>query len=115
MREVWRRIEAVLQATAPDLRAALAPGASAQATASAANRLGIALPDDVCESYALHDGSGEAGILPQNTYGTRTIGVPLLSLHEVIRDWQMWLDSLNRGSFDPARAAPEGPIRAHWW
>jgi cell wall assembly regulator SMI1 len=116
MRDVWLRIEAVLRATAPDLYADLAKAApaTAQAIAAAEDRIGFALPEDVRASYAVHDGSGEACILPQS-YGHGCMnGVALLSLDEVVRDTQMW-----RGfRFDESnhsRARPDGPIRRNWW
>ena len=113
MRKSWQRIEAILRRTAPNLRAALPRGASPAALASAEKQLGFTLPDDIRASYAIHDGSGGADILPQSAY-SEVIGVAHLPLNEVTRDWQMWLESHERG-FDDSRAHPKGPIKAKWW
>jgi cell wall assembly regulator SMI1 len=114
MRDVWLRIEAVLRASAPDLYAALAKAAPAQAIAAVEDRIGLTVPEDVRASYAVHDGSGEACILPQ-IYGPQWMnGVALLALDEVVRDAQMWrafrFDETNH-----SRARPDGPIRRNWW
>lgn len=114
VRSAWVRIEAVLCASVPDLFAALPAGASSEAIADAEQQLGIELPADVRASYSIHDGSGGeidgAGIVPSEYYSV--MGVPLLSLDEVVRTWQMWQEwrrdataSNDRG--DP----PEGPVR----
>ena len=111
MRDVWDRIEAVLRTTAPEILAALPAGASLQATAAAEAHLGFALPADVRESYAVHDGSGDADLLPHRA--SHLIGVPLLSLNEAVRTRQMWLEFLDRGPF--GQPSPAGPIRRTWW
>ncbi|WP_439631840.1 TIGR02996 domain-containing protein [Gemmata sp.] len=115
-RSAWTRIEAVLRATAPDLLAALPAGASPEAIAAAERRLGVELPADVRESYAVHDGSGGvdhgAGIIPTEYYGF--MGVALHSLDEMVREWQMWQEWRGgqpvepRSSFLPL----EGPVKA---
>jgi cell wall assembly regulator SMI1 len=111
--EVWSRVEGVLRATAPDRLAALPAGASPEAIAAVEGRLGLALPDDVRDSYAVHNGSGGADVLAHRTMGL--IDVPLLSLDEVVRDRRMWLASRRPPGFDDGRAGPEGPIQAVWW
>jgi cell wall assembly regulator SMI1 len=116
VRDVWLRIEAVLQAAAPDLYAALAKvaPATAQAIAAAEDRISLSLPEDVRASYALHDGSGAACILPQS-YGPLWMnGVALLSLDEVVRDAQMWRE-FRFDESNHSRARPDGPIRRTWW
>lgn len=113
MRRVWARIEAVLRVAAPDQLAALPGGASLDAIAAAEARLGFALPADVRESYAVHDGSGDTDVLPHRIMGL--IQVPLLSLAEAVRDREMWLGWWDGGSFDHSVADPRGPIRAQWW
>ena len=109
MREVWARIEAVLRATAPDRFAALATGATPEAIKAAETRLGVTLPPDVRESYAVHDGSGEVDIVPYEIYGL--IAVPLHSLAEIVREWQMWQEWRRDGTYHRP-ASPEGPVKA---
>jgi cell wall assembly regulator SMI1 len=116
MRDVWLRIEGVLQAAAPDLYAALTKAAPAPAPAIAAaeDRIGLLLPEDVRASYAVHDGSGEACILPQRNGSRWMNGVALLSLDEVVRDAQMWR-AFRFDESNHSRARPDGPIRRTWW
>lgn len=114
MRDVWLRIEAVLRVAAPDLYASLAHPASAQAVEASETRIGVSFPADVRASYAIHDGSGGACILPQSAYGSWVTGVPLLSLDEVVRDTQMWRE-FRFDEVDHRRARPDGPIRQNWW
>jgi cell wall assembly regulator SMI1 len=113
VRDVWGRIEAVLRATAPELHARLAPGAAAEDLAAAQSALGWELPDDLRESYTIHDGSGEASVVPHDwRWGT---GCPLLSLADAVRDRHMWVSWLDGGSFEGRAASPRGPIRPVWW
>ena len=109
MREVWARIEAVLRAIAPDQFAALAAGATFEAIQAAETRLGVALPPDICESYATHDGSGEIDVLPCELYGL--IAVPLHSLDEMVLEWQMWQEWRRDGT-NHRPTPPDGRVKA---
>jgi len=99
----------VLRATAPDQLAALIAGATPEAIQAAETRLGVAFPPDVRESYAVHNGSGEINFLPSELYGV--IGVPLYSLDEMVREWQMWQEWGRDGNYHNP-ASPEGPVKA---
>jgi cell wall assembly regulator SMI1 len=115
LREVWARIEAVLRATAPDLLAALPAGATPEAIRAAETRLGATLPPDVCESYAVRNGSGEIGIVPcEPDYGV--MGIPLHSLDEMVREWEMWQEWGQKRHGDGPALRPDpppvGPIKA---
>lgn len=109
MRKVWARIESALRATAPDQFGALAAGATPASIQAAETRLGVALPPDVRESYAVHDGSGEIGLLPIMLYGL--IAAPLHSLDEMVREWETWQEWRRDGT-GHASAPPAGPIKA---
>ena len=116
VREAWARIEAVLRATAPELLAALPCGATPDTIDAAEARLGVTLPPDVRESYAVHDGSGETDILPCEVYGL--IALPLYSLADMVREWQMWQE-WGRDGVRPCHDSPKGPVKAdrynpHW-
>ena len=113
MIEIWQRIEAVLRATAPEL-CDLSDGASVGEIAAVEARLGFALPTDIRESYAVHNGSGGACILPQY-YADQVNGVNLLSLEEAECDRGIWIDLLDGGAFEGNEARPEGPVKAEWW
>jgi cell wall assembly regulator SMI1 len=114
MLEIWRRIETSLGASAPDLLARLPDGASAASIDAIEKLLGFELPADVRESYLVHDGSGGAGILPQDDYG-RVNGVEAFSLKEAFDERAMWVKLLNMGEFKGNRANPKGPIKEGWW
>jgi cell wall assembly regulator SMI1 len=114
MRDIWQRIKAALRTSAPDLLARLPDGASADDIAAIEARLGFTLPDEVRESYALHDGSGEAEILPQWSYG-RVNGVSLLPLDRVASEREIWVELLDDGDFEGNEATPDGPVKRDWW
>ena len=56
MQELWERIERWLATNAPELHAALQPGASEAEINDAEAALGISFPADVRASFAIHDG-----------------------------------------------------------
>jgi cell wall assembly regulator SMI1 len=105
MEDLWRRIESWLAAHAPPLRACLAPGASSGAIERAEGNLQVRLPDDVRDSYSIHDGSGFGGLLP----------FPLLSLSRVVQEWSNWRELLLKGTFGDAESTPQGSIKTDWW
>lgn len=111
MQEIWARIEAVLRVTEPELLATLAAGATHEAIQEAEARLGVALPPDVCESYSIHNGSGEFGLLPSEYYAAVSVPLePLHSLDEIVREWQMWQEWSQKYSSDES-VSSEGPIK----
>src|SRR4051812_14658163 len=54
--ESWRRIEAWLDEHLPDVRATLRPGVTEKDLAKFEKLVGRTLPDDVRESWRIHDG-----------------------------------------------------------
>lgn len=114
MDDLWRRIESAFARLAPELLMQLPAGASADAIATAEERIGIALPDDVRATFARHDGSGEAELFLQNAYEMRPIGVALHSLEDMACDWERW-HGYECGRADYDRDRPDGPIRRKWW
>jgi cell wall assembly regulator SMI1 len=84
MKAVWDRIHAWLDENAPPGYGHLRPGASAKAIRAAEKAMGLTLPDDVKESYGIHDGQGnEPGLLGGE-------GWCLLSLREMVKSWRQW-------------------------
>jgi cell wall assembly regulator SMI1 len=56
MREIWDMIEGWLALNTPWIQASLAPGATQDEIQTAEASLGLALPEDVRQSYRLHNG-----------------------------------------------------------
>jgi cell wall assembly regulator SMI1 len=83
MNELWERITAWFAANAslePYLFS-LADGATEQEISATETVLGIPFPDDVRESYLLHNGSNRTGVFES--------GRNLFSLDAIIRGWQI--------------------------
>ena len=96
----WSRIEAWMDAHAPEARAALRPGASDEAIREAEEALGLELPASFRRSIARHDGQHwrwpslvEFGIL--------------LPLHDVVEEQR----SLEQASAESQADADQG----NWW
>jgi len=109
-RNSWQRIEQWLQANAPDIGADLAPGASDATLAAAAAAFGAALPDEMADSYRIHDGA-RGGAAP--LFGDWR----LLTLANAIKAWKQ----ITRDNEDLDDAADEvedvaaPQIGPAWW
>lgn len=106
MRDLWDRIERLLQTHNPRLLAKLAPGADEASLDALEAKVGVTLPDDFRASYRIHNGSGEWPIEP---YGE------LLSLAGIAEKWDFWRAMSEGDGFEGMEAFPEGPIRTDAW
>ena len=104
--ENWQEVERWLSAHAPKVLASLPKGASAKALAEAEKVLGLALPQDLRESLAVHDGSAETFAF----YGPNDIllGKPL-SAKEVVASWCS-LEFLAGGRSESFKG-----VKRFWW
>src|SRR5262249_40784079 len=59
--------------------------------------MGLALPEDVRESYRAHNGTNHAGFFPAGLRGV------LLSLHDMVRAWRMWKRFVERDTLGGRR------------
>jgi cell wall assembly regulator SMI1 len=108
MREIWDKIESQLRRTAPDLLRSLNPGASAASIDAAEKSLGITFPQDVRESYLIHDGQTDDA---PNLFDTWS----LLSLDAIVREWKVWKQLTDSGEFKKARSGPGAHHASDWW
>lgn len=108
MKQTWDRIEAWLKSNAPDLLRGLNPPAKVSAFAQLQELLGLQLPDDVRESYLIHDGQ------PETTGGLINATI-LLSLEEIGRQWSIWKELLDDGTFSDAHSQSPDGVKSDWW
>jgi cell wall assembly regulator SMI1 len=109
MRDIWRRIDTHFAASIPDILERLGPladGASEDEIARLEGTMGIRLPEDVRQSYAIHDGTGGRDLY--TAYG-------LSDLEEIARNWT-GMRGLSEGvEFEGRNPRPNGPIKIQWW
>lgn len=86
--------------------AKLPKGASEAAIQRAEKALGVALPDDFRASYKRHDGGGSEYILE---------GREFLSLEGIVRQWRIWKDLYDSGTFEDTNSEPARGVKDDWW
>lgn len=106
----WKRIGKWLQENAPAWKP-LKKGATAKQLEAAQAALGLELPEDVRESYRVHNGSDEAGFFPSN----EAAGYYLMTLSEAVQDWKRWKSLAEAGEFERVRPKADKGIRGDWW
>ncbi|MFD0403329.1 SMI1/KNR4 family protein [Kitasatospora sp. NPDC127121] len=100
MQQLWARIEAALERIAPEVAAAMPPGATDGQIRAAEAAMGVQLPPDVRESYRCHDG------LPGVLIGLHTALHPLDAM---VDDWRE--RSVDAGDPPWDERAEDGVIR----
>jgi cell wall assembly regulator SMI1 len=109
MDELWQRIAAWFAIHAPPdpYFFSLAPGATAASLEAKEVVLGFRLPEDVRESYLVHDGNNDTAV-----FGNQIV----LSLQEIVRNWQIGCKGLEM-NLSQGLKPPElvGPIKDTWW
>jgi len=103
--EYWADIERWLLIHAPAAIPLLPPGASATVMDAAENRLGFALPYEVRDFLAVHDGSGGLWLHDRGEF---------MSLDSILSSWNLDFDLWGDGNNDEW-ANPHGPIKKHWF
>lgn len=107
MKALWNRIEAWLAAHVPGGAGNLNPGATDTEIAATERFLGVAFPDDVRESFRIHDGQADGPWL--------LWGDDLLSLQRVRDEWTVWKSLLDAGKFRDFRGDTGGHVVPDWW
>jgi cell wall assembly regulator SMI1 len=109
MKDIWRRIDDKLAALIPDVLEDLGPladGATEERIAHLEGLIGVRLPEDVRESYAIHDGTGGRDLYA--TYG-------LADLESMGCFWEQLRELSKDADFMGRIPKAKGPIREQWW
>src|SRR5262249_39455642 len=106
--ESWKLIKKWLKENAADWKA-LNKGATAKQLERAEHDLGFRLPEELRESYLLHNGGGQIFPNPDD------ISFYLMPLNEVIQDWKAQKQLREAGDFDDSKATSAKGIRQEWW
>jgi cell wall assembly regulator SMI1 len=107
MHDVWKRIEAWLDAHVPSGAGILHAGAAEEEIAATERFLGVLLPDDLRASLRLHNGQYSGPWLIE--------GWELLSLDRIREEWTAWKDLLDEGAFRDFRSDSDGRVVQDWW
>jgi cell wall assembly regulator SMI1 len=109
--DIWNRIIAWFAANIPAEHFTFSDGASEEEISAAEARMRVHLPDDVRESYLLHNGTDNRPLF--ECYS-------LASLAEIIVDWRLSETVLEQEelglypSYPPPRD-PQGPVKRVMW
>ncbi|GAB3639061.1 hypothetical protein GCM10027422_46520 [Hymenobacter arcticus] len=108
MLSIWKRFEAWLAVSAPQLLTELNAGATDAELGELATTLGTELPADFLAFYRIHNG--------QKTEASGLFdGEELLSVPRMLDEWTIWNDLLKGGDFEGAASMPDAGVRADWW
>ncbi len=102
----WRRIEAWLAHNSPQVLAALRPPAAQEQIAHLESATGLKLSQDVRQSFLIHDGSSDFGLISGNE---------LLSLQHAAGEWEFWVDFVESGQADGWATEPDAGVREGWF
>jgi cell wall assembly regulator SMI1 len=103
--DYWSHIEWWLSAKAPSAVPLLPPGAAVAAFAQAEETLGYAMPNELKEFLAVHDGSGNLWLHDHGEF---------MSLDRMLAAWDQEFDLWGDGNNDEW-ATPQGPIKKKWF
>ncbi len=105
---IWKQIEAWLQANAPEVLAKLLPGATPKDIEAAEHALKTKFPAEMTPSYLIHDG--------QDDFAAPVMGEwELLSLQNMEKAWKTNSQLLETGGLGKNRGDPVGPVRPVFW
>jgi cell wall assembly regulator SMI1 len=106
--DIWQRIDKWLGINATEVLHMLQPGASEAEIRETEEFLSVEFPDDVKDSYLIHNGQSSSNIGIIN-------GLEFLSLRRIREEWTNWKDLSDSGDFEGWESEPEKQIRADWW
>jgi cell wall assembly regulator SMI1 len=93
MKELWERLERWLMDNYPELHDSLNDGATEDMIFDAEEKIGIRFPNDFVESIKIHNGQ------KYDFYPGLIGGHQLLCLNDIVAEWQMWTNELDKGAF----------------
>ncbi len=108
MKQLWEKLEAILQDSDPEVLADLAPPATDEEIATLEQALGVILPADFVAFMKIHNGQRgmSHGLFDEWEF---------LSTSRILQEWCVWKDLLDGGDFDGAESCPQSGIRPEWW
>ncbi|RBP45350.1 cell wall assembly regulator SMI1 [Roseimicrobium gellanilyticum] len=107
MKALWLRIDKWLAEHAPEVLEGLNPPATLEQIRAAEKCLGCVFPQDVVDSFLVHDGARPGCGLWS--------GWDLLSLEGVVREWECWKELVNGGAFHQKKSVSDGDITDSWY
>lgn len=111
MKEQWQKIELWLGANVAGVLETLLPGATLPEIQRAEEILGVTLPDEMREAYAIHKGQA----LDQATAGYGLVaGHELLRLSHITAAWRGYKQQYDEGTFDVMPEPAEG-VKDDFW
>jgi cell wall assembly regulator SMI1 len=105
MRDIWSRIEKWFSLNAPGT--SFQPGASESEISGTEKVLHTSFPEELRESYRIHNGTDFDSSFFENRY--------LLNLVNVIAHWEGMCEFKKQGLFQDSLANPDDKIRRVWW
>lgn len=108
MKQLWEKLEAILQDTDPDLLADLAPPVTDEEIAKLEQALGMNLPADFVACLKIHNGQhgNSHGLFDESEF---------LSTSRILQEWRIWKELLDGGDFEGSESNPHSGIRPVWW
>ena len=103
---IWTRIEAWFRLNAPEMLEEFQPPVSNRHINLLEDTVGVRLPEDMEQSYKIHDGSWALRMFPDGN---------LMGILAIIDEWRKWQEVAATGVFADWKAEPEGPIKAMHW
>lgn len=108
MKQAWKKLEAILYNTDPDLLADLAPPALHEEISNLERALGVSLPADFVACLKIHN--GQQGV-SQGLFED----YEFLSTSRILQEWSIWKELLDSGDFKGMKSFPQVGIRSDWW
>ena len=115
MKELWEKIKTWIKTNHPSMLATLNDGATEQDFLKFETSTGLKLPKDLKDFFSIHNGQSWTNL-------TLFDGDRLLSIDEIINDWESWklvLPEIEANCQDmlgvSAMSEPEPGIKNDWW